>query len=161
MLGLVTLDDHRTRHLLASRTTAHLRHNLEGALKSPEVGETDEIVGTQHPDHRHAVEIQTLCNHLSTNKNISLVLLKIGDDFLVTVFGTGGVHIHALDDRVGKQFRKLVLNFLGAKALHLHVNAIARRACGRHINGIAAVMALQQTAALVVGERHITVLTLG
>ena len=89
------------------------------------------------------------------------MLLEIGDNLLVRILRTRGVHIHAGNARLWEDGRQRILNLLCTKSFHLNIRTMTSGALVRHLDGIAAIMAFQQVGFLMVGQRHVAILALG
>ena len=161
MVGLVALYDHLAGHILPSGAPAHLGQQLVGPLESTEVGKRHQGIRVQDAHHTHPIEIQPLGHHLRAHKDVGLVLLKVGDDLLVAVLGAGGVEVHTGDGGLREEFGQGVFHLLGAEALHLDVGAVAGGTLVRHLDGIAAVVALQQIGLFMIGQGDVAILAGG
>ena len=142
---------------LSSGTPAHLRHHHECMLIGSEVGIVEHRVGIEDAYHRHAVEVQSLRNHLRADEHIGSPRGKVTDEPLVGVARASGVEVHASNAGFGEEIAQLVFNLLGAIAAASQVGAFARRTTRGHGVGVAAIMAGQRVRILVQRQRHIAV----
>ena len=143
-------------HLPAVRTAAgaagDLHHQLERPLRGPEIGVVQQIVGIEDTHERHAAEIEPLGNHLRSDQDVGLASLEVGDDSVERPLRSHAVAVEPRHARRGEQPCDLLLDLFGAEAARNHVRHLARRAFHRHGGRIAAVMADESSAALVVGR---------
>ena len=110
------LQQHMAALALSSGTPAHLRHHHECMFIGSEVGIVEHRVSIEDAHHRHAVEVQSLRNHLCADEHIGSPRGKVTDEPFVGIAGTSGVEVHAGYAGFGKELAQLVFNLLGAIA---------------------------------------------
>src|SRR5438067_6541892 len=98
------------------------------------------------------MDVVALSNHLRANDNIEFSGMQGGKHALEIVTAVDGVAIEPGNARLGKHAVELLLQLLRPRAEKLHVLAGALGACLRHRARVAAVMALEQAPALVMGH---------
>ena len=84
--GVVGLDDNFALMAVSPCAAADLGHLLETAFEATEIGEVDEVVGTEDSDNADVFEIETFGDHLGSNEDVDTVLFEIAEDFEVTIF---------------------------------------------------------------------------
>src|ERR1043166_4321708 len=67
MLFIEGLDNHFARMTFPSCSSAHLHHQLETTFVGAKVREAKQLVSAQDSNKTHAVEIQTLGDHLGSH----------------------------------------------------------------------------------------------
>ncbi len=149
------LDHHLPRRRAASRTPRHLRQQLVGPLRGPKIGVVQQVIGIEDPDERHALEIEPFGNHLRTDQNIGAVRREIADDGAEGALRGDRIAVQPRHARLGKAFGNLLLDLLRAEAHRLQLDHLARGAAMRRRLRMAAIVADELFAPLVVGERHV------
>ena len=76
VIGAISLHQHATRPIAATRAAGHLGHQLEGTLGGAKVRQVQRRVGVDHPHERHVGEIESLGDHLGAQQNVHPPALK-------------------------------------------------------------------------------------
>ena len=155
---VLRLQQHQPAPALAPGPPAHLRHHREGVLVGAEVGIVEHGVGVEYAHHRHAVEVESLRDHLCADEYVRLSCREVGYYALVCAPCACRVEIHARHARAGEYFHYLVLHLLRPEAPCRQFVAAAVGAAFRHAVCESAVVARQLRGVLVVGQRHVAVL---
>ena len=87
------LDYHTATVVATASTASHLHHKLKGALRGPEVGGGEEVVGIEDSDGADPSEVEALGDYLCTNKDVGLVVLEAVNDAFKGTLGGRGVAI--------------------------------------------------------------------
>ena len=101
-----------------------------------------------------------LRDHLRADQNIDFALRERAEHLLVFALGAHGVAVEARDAGRRKLFAQIFVDALGAVADEVHVLGAAFRALLRRADRIAAVVAFETLAALVIRERDAAILAL-
>src|SRR4051794_33396131 len=101
----------------APRAAGHLRHELKGSFRRPQVAKMKRRVGVDNADQRHVREIKPLGDHLRTQQYFHLAGAKAIERGLVAPGLLHRVAIHAYQRHIGKAAPDFRLEPLGAKAL--------------------------------------------
>src|SRR5690606_7799215 len=73
----ISLNNYLPLNISPSRSTAYLSQHREASFKSTKVGVIDQAIGIHNTDQTYFSKIQTLGNHLGTDKNIESVFIEI------------------------------------------------------------------------------------
>ena len=160
-IGRLGLKDDQPLLVLPSGTTCHLSHQLESPFVASEVGIVQHRVGIENTHHTDVLKVQPLGNHLRTYQYIGLSLLEVGNDFLVSRTGTGGIQIHSCHPCFGKDELDIILDALRAETFMLKLHASTSRTRAGHLVGASAIVASEHIQALVIGQAHVAILALG
>ena len=76
MMQLMYLYQHFSAPFLPAGTATHLFHQLKRPLIHPKIGKLHQPIGINNAYQTHFIKMQSLYNHLSSNQNINLMLLK-------------------------------------------------------------------------------------
>ena len=95
---------------------------------------------------------------MGADQDIDAAIGKVVDDFFVGIFGACAVEVHAFEDGVGEEELEFIFDFFGSKTNHAQAVAAAIGARTDRSGGVAAIVAFEQIAVLVVGEADIAVL---
>ena len=154
MVGHVALEDDLARGLAAPGPARHLRQELEGPLRGPEVRDAQAHVGVHDPDQGHAREVVPLRDHLRADEHVDLALLERGQRLGEHPAPAGTVAVEPLDPRAGQRLLHRLGHALGAEAGEAQVGPAARRARRRRLRLVTAVVAERRAPPLVQRERH-------
>src|SRR5690606_28862568 len=98
-------------------------------------------IGRQDAYQRDIGEIVAFCYHLRPDEYVDVLIAEPVQYLLVRVFPGRGVHVHPDDGCPGKMPAQFLFHVLRARAELPYMAAAAVRACLRHPDGVAAVMA--------------------
>ena len=115
MFRLICLDHGLPGQRSSPCASNRLCQQLECALSRPVICRIQGQIRRQNPHQSYFRKIMPLYNHLGADQYICFPIGKCGQNFLVAVFRSGGVRIHAQRSHLGKQNLKLFLNLLCAR----------------------------------------------
>ena len=151
MLRLEGLDHRPTGAIAPSCPTHHLGKHIEGGLPCPEAPGIEAQVSVQHANQCHIRQIQSLGNHLGSQKHGNVFLLKMLQNFLMGIHRTDRIRVHPAGFHIRKQGSQFLLHLLGAGTDGFQGPA-AGGTPGRRGHGKAAVVAHQAAVGTVIGQ---------
>ena len=119
-------------------------------------------------DQRHPGDVVALRDHLRADQHVELAAVEAGQDRALRALARRGVAVEPADPRGGVRRDQLLVEPLGAEALHAALGAAALRARLERVLAVAAVVAAQlaleriahaarPVAVRVIDERHVAV----
>ena len=159
--GLGGLDDHLAPLRPAPCAAGNLHHQLESPLAGPEIGVVEHVVGVENPHQRDPLEVEPLGYHLRAYQDVGFAARERRHNGAERPFGSHRIAVEPRHPRLGEDAGYLLFDFLGAESHRHHIGDLARRAFGRYGFAVAAVVADQPAACLVVGQCHVAVGTAG
>ena len=161
IVGVPGLQDDISAAVFPAGASCHLRHHLERTFKSPEIGTCKHGVGIKDANDVNIVEVEALGYHLGSDKDVGLVLGKVGEYALVGIALTGSVKVETCCAAGGEMPANLLLYLLCAETKGAYICLLTTRALTGHIIGGAAIMAYQPVELLMIGQADITELAFG
>ena len=158
-LLVACLQYHQSALAFSAGSSSHLTHHHKSMLVGTEVGIVHHRVGIEYSHHTHLVEIQSLANHLRTNKYVCASGGKVGYYPFIGIPCTGGVKVHSRHRCLGECLTHKVLNFLCAVATAPQMRVLTAGTFRRYGIGVAAVVAGELVGSFVQCEAHVAVLT--
>src|SRR5262249_30640563 len=150
VLRIESLDEHAAGKIAAAGPACDLREELEGALGRAKVRHVQRTIGADDTDHCDAMEVVTFGEHLRADQNVERTCGKSTQGFLILAFAAGCIAIEASDAGFGKFFAQALFELFGTLAKKINILRIALGTFFRNGLRVAAVVALEAVAVLVV-----------
>ena len=160
VLGLICLHDHCSGVSRAPHSSHHLSKQLEDALVSSVIGQSQASVGLHDSNGAQLRQIEPLGYHLRANDNIGCAVIE-GLILLLEAVCAATVAIKANNTRLGPARCHLCLDEFCSNPTVDDISAVAGGAHRWHCDVVAADVALQLVAVGVEGERHKAAWALG
>ena len=151
------LQNHQSSLALSASPSTHLRHHHKGMFVGPEVRIIEHRVGIENTHNAHLVKIQSLGNHLRTDKQIGLSRRKILYQAFIGIAGAGRIKIHTGNTRLREDFSQLIFHLLCSDTTPRQFGTSTVRTFRRNRIRVATIMAGKQIDILMQCERYITV----
>ena len=140
MVDAFGLQHYPTPFVLPSCTSRHLSHKLESTLIGTKIRIIQHSIGIQNAHYTYMVEVQSLGNHLRTDKNICLSLFKVCNNTLISSTRAGCIQIHTDNGSFGKQKFDVTLYLFRTKTSVTQIRTLTGWADARQLIGISTIM---------------------
>src|SRR2546423_1879151 len=151
------LDQDTTAFRPPASSARHLTQELKAALGRPEIRKVDSNVRVDDADERDVRKVESLRDHLRSEKNVHLSSGDAVEYTRVRPFSARGIEVHSRYSRRGKSLGQKPLYLLRSQTALLQIPAAAARTIGPRIFLVQAVVADETLGVPVVRERDAAV----
>lgn len=155
------LEDDEPLSVASSTTSGDLSHKLVGSFVAAEVGVVEHGVGIHDADYADVSKVESLADHLCTDKDIGTMAGKVIENVLVGITSLGGIEIKPCCAGFRQEGVEFLFDAFGTESERFEMCLTTSRAGIGQAIGRAAVVADELSEAAMIGEGNVATGTAG